>query len=86
MLEAIKNNWREYLMKAWSLGAFMVSACAFGGLFFHRDPPFAAINFTLPNVRMGIAMGATVVPALTIMANALRIGAQLLDEMNCTFL
>jgi aquaporin Z len=61
MLEAINDHWREYLMEAWGLGAFMISACAFGVLFFHRDSPVAAIDFTLRSVLTGIAMGATAI-------------------------
>jgi aquaporin Z len=61
MLKALKNHWQEYLIEAWGLGAFMVSACAFGVLFFYPDSPFAALNFALRNTLMGIAMGATAV-------------------------
>src|SRR5687768_8571623 len=61
MFEALKNHWREYLMEAWGLGTFMVSACVFGVLFFYPGSPFAAVNFALRNVLMGIAMGATAV-------------------------
>jgi aquaporin Z len=61
MLKALKNHWQEYLIEAWGLGTFMVSACAFGVLFFHPDAPFAAVNFAFRNALMGIAMGATAV-------------------------
>lgn len=61
MLKAIKNHWREYLMEAWGLGAFMVSACAFGVLLFHPRSPLSSLNATLRNVLMGAAMGATAV-------------------------
>ena len=29
MFEAIKNHWTEYLIEAWCLATFMVSACFF---------------------------------------------------------
>ena len=61
MLEALKNHWQEYLMEAWGLGTFMVSACAFGVLFFHPDAPLAAFSFVFRNTLMGVLMGATAV-------------------------
>jgi aquaporin Z len=61
MLEALKNHWQEYLMEAWGLGAFMVSACAFGVLFFHPASPFTGLNFAVRNVLMGVVMGATAI-------------------------
>lgn len=61
MLEAIKNHWQEYLMEAWGLCAFMVSACAFGVLLFYPNSPLISLNFTLRNVLMGAMMGATAI-------------------------
>jgi aquaporin Z len=61
MLKALKNHWQEYLMEAWGLGTFMVSACAFGVILFYPNSPFAALNFTLRNTLMGALMGATAI-------------------------
>jgi aquaporin Z len=62
MREALKNHWREYLIEAWCLGAFMVSACAFGVVLFHpASPSVEAFGWTPRNVLMGVAMGATAV-------------------------
>jgi aquaporin Z len=61
MLHAIKNHWPEYLIEAWCLGTFMVSACVFGVLVFHPASPVASIDLAIRNVLMGLAMGATVV-------------------------
>ncbi len=61
MLEAIKNHWQEYLMEAWGLGTFMVSACVFGVVLFYPDSPFAGLNAALRNVLMGAAMGTTAI-------------------------
>ncbi len=61
MLKAIKNHWQEYLMEAWGLGMFMVSACAFGVLLFYPKSPLISLNATLRNVLMGAAMGATAI-------------------------
>lgn len=61
MFEAVKNHWQEYLMEAWGLGTFMVSACAFGVILFYPASPLILLNETLRNVLMGAAMGATAV-------------------------
>ena len=59
MLEAIKQHWPEYLIEAWCLGTFMLSACAFGVLLFHPNSPTGGIDPALRNVLMGLAMGTT---------------------------
>lgn len=61
MLEAMKKHWREYLMEAWGLGTFMVSACAFGVLFFHPGSPLFALDFTVRSTLMGVVMGLTAI-------------------------
>lgn len=61
MWEAIGNHWPEYLMEAWGLGTFMVSACVFGVILFHPDSYFAGYAVPLRNIPMGLAMGATAV-------------------------
>lgn len=61
MLEALKNHWPEYLIEAWCLGAFMVSACFFGVLLFHPASPTAGLSFNTRNTLMGAAMGLTAV-------------------------
>lgn len=61
MLTALKNHWPEYLIEAWGLGTFMVSACVFGVLLFHPDSYFAEHNILSRNLLMGMAMGATAI-------------------------
>jgi aquaporin Z len=61
MLKALKNHWPEYLMEAWGLGAFMVSACAFGVLLGHPESSAFVSNEGLRGVFGGIAMGVTAV-------------------------
>ncbi len=61
MLEAIKNHWQEYLIEAWGLGAFMVSACAFGVVLFNPNSPLISLDPMLRNVLMGVAMGTTAI-------------------------
>lgn len=61
MKDALKNNWHEYLIEAWGLGMFMVSACFFGVLLFHPDSLLIALHATLRNALMGAAMGATAI-------------------------
>ena len=56
-----KSHWPEYLMEGAELGAFMMSACAFGVLLEHPGSPVrAAISSgELRRTAMGIAMGLT---------------------------
>ncbi|HVE55379.1 MAG TPA: aquaporin [Pyrinomonadaceae bacterium] len=61
MLKALKNHWREYLMEAWGLGTFMISACVFGVVLFSPNSPLIDLNATLRNVLMGAAMGTTAI-------------------------
>lgn len=57
----LKRHWPEYLMEAWGLGLFMISACAFGVLLEH---PASPVHQALPDriirmVLMGAAMALT---------------------------
>jgi aquaporin Z len=63
MINALKQHWPEYLMEAAELGAFMVSACAFGVLLEHPASPVrqAIADGDLRRVLMGLAMGLTAV-------------------------
>jgi len=61
MPEALKNHWQEYLIEAWGLGTFMVSACVFGVILFHPESALVELNATLRNALMGAAMGATAI-------------------------
>lgn len=72
-------------MEAWGLGVFMVSACVFGVLLFYPNSPLISLNFTLRNVLMGIAMGAT---AIGIICSpwGKRSGAHINPSVTLTFL
>ena len=61
MLEAVKRHWPEYLMEAWGLGLFMISAAVFGALIEHPASPIreAIADPFLRRIPMGIAMGLT---------------------------
>lgn len=63
MWRAFKTNWRVYLIEAWALGMFMLSACTFVILLEH---PASAARQALPvaevrRLLMGLAMGLTAV-------------------------
>lgn len=60
-LKALKDHWPEYLIEAWGLGTFMVSACVFGVLYFHSDSYFAEYDIVFRTLLMGISMGLTAV-------------------------
>ena len=61
MFDALKNHWPEYLIEAWCLGVFMISACAFSVALFHPASPVIGLNANLRMVLMGIAMGTTAI-------------------------
>jgi aquaporin Z len=61
MLDAAKNHWKEYLIEAWGLGMFMVSACFFGVVLFHPSSPLASLNLLFRTILMGLAMGFTAI-------------------------
>jgi aquaporin Z len=61
MTEAIKNHWKEYLIEAWGLGTFMISACVFGVVLFHSNSPLSSFNSLFRNGLMGLAMGSTAI-------------------------
>ena len=59
MIESFREHWQEYLIEAWGLGTFMVSACFFATLLFYPHSPFYSSDKFLLNVLMGLAMGLT---------------------------
>ena len=63
MPRATPSHWPEYLMEAFGLGLFMVSAGVFATLLGHPDSPvYRAIPDPLARrVLMGLAMGLTAV-------------------------
>ncbi len=60
-LVTVKAHWPEYMMEAFGLGIFMVSACTFGVLLFHPDSYFVLVDPSNRNLLMGIAMGSTAI-------------------------
>ena len=85
MIAALKQHWPEYLIEAWCLGTFMVSACFFGVVLFNPSSPLAAWTFGVRNVLMGTAMGTT---AVAIIRSRLgrRSGAHFNPAVTLTFL
>ena len=62
LTQSLTQHWPEYLIEAWCLGTFMVSACFFGvALFYPGSPATAALSFGVRNLLMGVAMGSTAV-------------------------
>ena len=60
-LTAVQQHWPEYLIEAWGLGTFMISACVFGALLFHPASFFARYSLAFRTFLMGLAMGSTAV-------------------------
>lgn len=63
MLSSLRLHWPEYLMEAWGLGTFMISACLFGALYeFPGSPIHKAISSELlRRLMMGLSMGLTAI-------------------------
>ena len=57
------KHWQEYLIEAWGLGTFMVSAGVFATVLYSPESPFSMIitNNFLKGLLMGIAMGITAI-------------------------
>jgi len=87
MIKALQSHWPEYLIEAWALGLFMVSACVFGVLLEHPQSPVRAMigSAGLRRFLMGMAMGGTAV-ALIYSPWGQRSGAQMNPAATLTFL
>ncbi|HMN90522.1 MAG TPA: aquaporin [Saprospiraceae bacterium] len=87
MIKALRQNWRIYLIEAWALGMFMLSAAFFTILIEHPDLPVrAAIESPLlRRFLIGIAMGLTAV-SLIYSNWGKRSGAHMNPAVTLTFL
>lgn len=61
MLKSLLEHWPEYLMEAWGLGIFMVSACTFGAAFYHPESPLMFESRAATDLLMGSVMGLTAI-------------------------
>jgi aquaporin Z len=63
MVNALTRHWPEYLMEAFGLGTFMVSACLFATILEHPGSPVheAIADPSLRRFLMGLAMGLTAI-------------------------
>lgn len=79
-------HWREYLIEAWGLGTFMMSACVFGTLLEHPASPVrqAVANDGVRRALMGAAMGLTAM-AIVYSPWGRRSGAHLNPVFTLTF-
>jgi aquaporin Z len=61
--DGLRRHWPEYLMEAWGLGTFMVSAGLFATLLWHPASPVALAvpDGMLRRALMGLAMGLTAI-------------------------
>ena len=87
MLSALRRHWPEYLIEAWALGTFMVSAAVFTTLI---DRPGSLIhdaigNADLRRLLIGVAMGVTAI-ALIYSPWGQRSGAHMNPAVTLTFL
>jgi len=61
--ETLQTHWQEYLIEAWALGSFMLSACLFTALLEYPGSPLHPLiaNETARRGLIGLAMGLTAV-------------------------
>jgi aquaporin Z len=85
MVNALRNNWPEYLIEAWCLGTFMVSACFLGTALFNPASPMAGYSFEARTIVMGVAMGTTAI-AIICSPWGKRSGAHFNPAVTITFL
>ena len=87
MTAAVKAHWPEYLMEAFELGMFMVSACTFSVLLFHPSSPVSTQieNDFLRRALMGLAMGSTAI-AIIFSPIGKRSGAHFNPAVTLTYL
>ena len=62
-LRTLRAHWPEYLIEAWGLGTFMLSACVFATLIEHPGSPVRGLagDPLLRRIGIGLAMGLTAV-------------------------
>ena len=82
----MKDHWREYLIEAWGLGTFMVSAGIFATILYSPASPFSRIisNDFIKGLLMGIAMGSTAI-AIIYSPWGKRSGAHINPAVTITF-
>ena len=87
MMQAILTHWPEYLIEAFLLGAFMVSACLSVAVFEHPGSPLSRRirSSTLRRLIVGVLMGATAV-ALIYSPFGQRSGAHMNPGVTLAFL
>ena len=85
--ESALAHWREYLIEAWALGVFMVSAGLFTALLEHPSSPLTHLigDESIRRALIGLAMGATAV-ALIYSPWGKRSGAHMNPAVTLTFL
>jgi aquaporin Z len=84
--DALRDHWPEYLIEAWALGTFMISAALWGVLLEHAGSPLHAL-ITNPDTRRavgGTAMGLTAI-ALIYSPWGQRSGAHMNPAVTLTF-
>ena len=82
--QALKIHWPEYLVEAWGLGTFMVSACFFAVFFYHPRSVVGLGNDYVLNALMGLMMGLTAV-AVILSPLGKRSGAHINPAVTLTF-
>jgi aquaporin Z len=87
MIRTLQQHWPEYLIEAWALGMFMVSAALFTALLEYPGSPVHQLipNGTARRALMGLAMGLTA-SALIYSRWGQRSGAHMNPATTLTFL
>lgn len=86
-VSALRQHWPEYLIEAWALGTFMISAALFTALLEHPSSPAHSLvpNAFVRRALIGLAMGLTAI-ALIYSPWGQRSGAHMNPAATLTFL
>ncbi|MBK7625633.1 MAG: aquaporin [Bacteroidales bacterium] len=87
LIPAFRKNWSTYLIEAWALGMFMVSACFFVIIIEHPDMPVRNMiqDAFVRRMMTGLAMGITAI-LLIYSKWGIRSGAHMNPAVTITFL
>ncbi|PZD75226.1 Propanediol diffusion facilitator [Acaryochloris thomasi RCC1774] len=84
MFQIFRDHWPNYLIEAWGLGTFMVSAGVFATLLYAENSPLSFPHPLLRDLVMGLGMGGTAI-AIIYSPWGKRSGAHINPAVTLTF-
>lgn len=84
MIKSVQDHWPNYLIEAWGLGTFMVSAGVLATLLYAENSPLSFPHPLLRDLVMGLGMGSTAI-AIIYSPWGKRSGAHINPAVTLTF-